>query len=130
MRIKIDTLVNYFENDLPSVRHSSYGTDAKVYVKKNTVPTKLYSYYRFVLSLRHSPSGTGTWSPSVVSACKRAVYRNTLEQDIAIRQISVKDSNSYSWFVLCNKLLHKYDLPNIYIARKKFESELLFKQQV
>ena len=54
----------------------------------------------------------------------------TPEQDIAIRQISVKDSNSYSWFVLCNKLLHKYNLPNIYIARKKFESELLFKQQV
>ena len=54
----------------------------------------------------------------------------TLEQDIAIRQLSVKDSNSYSWFILCNKLLHKYNLPNIYIVRKKFESELLFIQHV
>ena len=54
----------------------------------------------------------------------------TLEQDIAIRQISVKDSNSCSWFILCNKLLHKYNLPNIYIVRKKFESESLFKKQV
>ena len=35
----------------------------------------------------------------------------TLEQHIAIRQISVKDSNSYSWYILCNTLLHKYNLP-------------------
>ena len=32
--------------------------------------------------------------------------------------------------VTLNKLLHKYNLPNIYIVRKKFESELLFKKQV
>ena len=46
----------------------------------------------------------------------------TLEQDIAIRQISVKDSNSYSWFILCNNLLHKYNLPNIYIAKKSLKA--------
>ena len=38
----------------------------------------------------------------------------TLGQDISMRQVSVKDPNSHSWFVSCNELLHKYSLPNIY----------------
>ena len=32
----------------------------------------------------------------------------TLEQGIAMRQISVNDPDSHSWFVSCNELLHKY----------------------
>ena len=31
----------------------------------------------------------------------------TLEQDIAMRQIAVKDSDSHSWFTACNQLLYK-----------------------
>ena len=54
----------------------------------------------------------------------------TLEQDIAMRQISVKDPDSHSWFVSCNELLHKYSLPNIYTVRAEFGSEPQFKQQV
>ena len=54
----------------------------------------------------------------------------TLGQDIAMRQISVKDSDSYSWFVSCNKHLHKYSLPNIYTVKTEFESKSQFKQQV
>ena len=56
-----------------------------------------------------------------VDLCRLYLLANMLyadgtpEQDIVIRQISVKDSNSY-------KLLHKYNLPNVYIAKKKFET--------
>ena len=54
----------------------------------------------------------------------------TLEQDIAMRQISVKDPDSHSWFVSCKKLLQKYSLPNIYTVKTEFVSESQFKQQV
>ena len=54
----------------------------------------------------------------------------TLEQDIAMRQIGVKDPDSHSWFVSCNELLHKYNLPNIYTVRAEFGSEPQFKQHV
>ena len=54
----------------------------------------------------------------------------TLEQDIAMRQISVKDPDSHSWFVSCNELLHKYSLLNIYTVRAEIGSEPQFKQQV
>ena len=54
----------------------------------------------------------------------------TLEQDIAMRQISVKDPDSHSWFVSCNELLHKYCLPNIYTVRAEFGSEPQCKQHV
>ena len=54
----------------------------------------------------------------------------THEQDIAMRQISVKDPDSHSWFVSCNELLHKYSLPIFYTVRAEFESEPQFKQQV
>ena len=54
----------------------------------------------------------------------------TLEQDIAMRQISVKDPDNHSWFVSCNELLHKYSLPNIYTVRVEFGSEPQLKQQV
>ena len=45
-----------------------------------------------------------------------------------MRQISVKDPDSHSWFVSCNELLHKYSLPNIYTIRAEFGSEPQFKQ--
>ena len=53
-----------------------------------------------------------------------------LEQDVAMRQISVKDPGSHSWFVSCNDRSQKYSLPNIYTVRQVFESEAEFKQQV
>ena len=52
----------------------------------------------------------------------------TLEQDIAMRQISVKDPDSHSWFVSCNELLHKYSLPNIYTVKTEFQSEISLKK--
>ena len=54
----------------------------------------------------------------------------TLEQDIAMRQISVKDPDSHSCFLSCNELLHKYCLPNIYTVRAEFRSEPQCKQHV
>ena len=53
-----------------------------------------------------------------------------LEQDMVMRQVSVKDLVSHSWFVSCNDRLHKYSLPNIYTVRQMFASEAEFKQQV
>ena len=115
---------------MPSVRHPSYGTATKVYTKKNTVPTNSTAIPALycLLSIRPLKQELDIRRLSLLA---NVLYADgTLEQGIAIRQLSVKDSNSYSWFILCNKLLHKYNLPNIYIVRKKFESELLFKQQV
>ena len=54
----------------------------------------------------------------------------TLEQDIAMRQVNVNDPDSHSWFVACNKRLHKYSLSNIYTVKQLFSSETQFKQQV
>ena len=42
------------------------------------------------------------------------------EQNIARRQISVKDADSHSWFSSCKQLLHKYGLPNIYTLQLQF----------
>ena len=53
----------------------------------------------------------------------------TLEQDIAMRQIAVKDSDCHSWFTVCNQVLHKYNLPNIYILQQHFSSEVSCKQE-
>ncbi len=41
-------------------------------------------------------------------------YKNSLEFEIAQRQIAVKDLDSDSWFSACNRLLRKYHLPSIY----------------
>ena len=35
----------------------------------------------------------------------------TLEHDVALQQIAVKDVDSHSWFIACDRLLHKYNLP-------------------
>ena len=39
-------------------------------------------------------------------------HKNTLEHEIAQRQLAVKSIDSKSWFAECNRLLYKYDLPN------------------
>ena len=51
----------------------------------------------------------------------------TLEQDIAMRQIRVKDPDTHNWFASCNELLlQKHSLPNIYTVRAEFGSEPQF----
>ena len=47
-----------------------------------------------------------------------------------MRQIAVKDSDSHSWFTVCNQLLYKYNLPNIYIMQQQFSSEVSYKQEI
>ena len=47
-----------------------------------------------------------------------------------MRQIAVKDSDSHSWFTVCNQYLHKYNLPNIYILQQQFSSEVSCKQEI
>ena len=39
---------------------------------------------------------------------------NTLEYEITQRQLAVKSFGSKSWFADSNRLLYKYNLPNIY----------------
>ena len=38
---------------------------------------------------------------------------NSIECELACRQMAIKGNDSNSWFVHCNHLLHKYMLPNI-----------------
>ena len=55
--------------------------------------------------------------------CNVLFTDGTLEQDVALRQIAVKDADSHIWFTACNRLLHKYNLPNIYVLKEQFSSE-------
>ena len=48
--------------------------------------------------------------------------RDSIEYQIAQRQLAVKSLDSKSWFSSCNRLLYKYGLPNLYNADKTFES--------
>ena len=55
--------------------------------------------------------------------CSVLFTDGTLEQDVALRQIAFKDADSHNWFAACNGLLHKFNLPNIYVLMEKFSSE-------
>ena len=48
--------------------------------------------------------------------------KNTLEYEIAKRQLTVKFIDSKSWFADCNRFSHKYNLPNIYHVIDNIES--------
>ena len=48
--------------------------------------------------------------------------KNTLEYEIAQRQLAVKSIESKSWFADCNRLLYKYNFPNIYHVIDNIES--------
>ncbi|MEW8544375.1 MAG: reverse transcriptase family protein, partial [Candidatus Thiodiazotropha sp.] len=58
------------------------------------------------------------------------LQRDTLEYEIAQRQLSVKSIDSGSWFSECNRLLYKYGLPNIYTADKEISTLKKWKQQI
>ena len=49
-------------------------------------------------------------------------HKNTLEHEIAQRQLAVKSVESKSWFAECNRLLYQYDLPNIYHVDKHIDA--------
>ena len=56
----------------------------------------------------------------------------SLEHEIAQRQFAVKDitSNSDSWFIQCNLLLHKYGLPNAYLIKDSFQTKWALKEAI
>ena len=57
--------------------------------------------------------------------------KGSLEYEIARRQqLAVKSYESKSWFSVCNRLLHKNKLPNIYNVCKNIESMKKWKQLV
>ena len=116
--------------NLPPVRHPNYGTAANVHVTRiqsfpsSTAIPALYC----LLVVRPLEQELDLRRLTLLA---NVLYTDgTLEQDTAMRQISVKDPDSHSWFVSCNELLHKYSLPNIYTVRAEFGPEPQFKQQV
>ena len=58
------------------------------------------------------------------------VHRDTLEYEIAHRQLLVKSIDSRSWFLECNRLLNKYSLPNVYALEKEITSLKRWKGQL
>ncbi|MCW4345464.1 MAG: reverse transcriptase domain-containing protein, partial [Candidatus Thiodiazotropha endolucinida] len=54
----------------------------------------------------------------------------SLEHEIALRQLAVKDTQDDSWFMQCNTLLHKYGLPNIFCIRDAFISKGTLKEAI
>ena len=51
------------------------------------------------------------------------LHKDTLEFEIAQRQLAVKSIDSNSWFADCNRLPYKYSLPNIYHVIEHIESQ-------
>ena len=56
--------------------------------------------------------------------------RDTLEYQIAQRQLAVKSLESKSWFSSCNSLLYKYRLPNLYTVDQTFECMEKWKSEI
>ena len=56
--------------------------------------------------------------------------KDSLEYEIAQRQLAVKSYESKSWFSVCNRLLYKYKLLSIYNVCKNIESMKKWKQLV
>ena len=56
--------------------------------------------------------------------------RDTLEYQIAQRQLAVKSLDSKSWFSSCNRLLYKYMLPNLYTVDQTFECMEKWKSEI
>ena len=55
---------------------------------------------------------------------------NTIESELAKRQMAVKDSDGNSWFIHCNQLLQKYNLPNIYNLKQHSNSKETLKEEI
>ena len=56
--------------------------------------------------------------------------RDTLEYQIAQRQLAVKSLDSKSWFSSCNRLLYKYRLPHLYTVDQTFECTEKWKSKI
>ena len=56
--------------------------------------------------------------------------KDSLEYEIAQRQLVVKSYESKSWFSVSNRLLHKYKLPSIYNVWKNIEILKKWKQLI
>ena len=55
---------------------------------------------------------------------------NTIEFELACRQMAIKGNDSNSWFTHCNHLLHKYKLPNIYNLKQSTNSKETLKAEI
>ena len=55
---------------------------------------------------------------------------NTIELELACRQMAIKGNDSHSWFIHCNHLLHKYKLPNIYNLKQSTNSKETLKAEI
>ena len=57
---------------------------------------------------------------------------NTIESELTKRQIAVMDSDSNSWLIHCNQLLHKHNLPNtsIYNLKQHMNSKETLKEEI
>ena len=55
---------------------------------------------------------------------------NTIEFDLAYRQIAIKGNDSNSWLVHCNLLLHKYKLLNIYNLKQSTNCKETLKAEI
>ena len=56
--------------------------------------------------------------------------KDTLEYEIAQRQLAVKSFESRSWFSVCNRLLYKYNLPCVYLLQQSTDGMKKWKEQV
>ena len=54
----------------------------------------------------------------------------SLEHEIALRQLAVRDIDESSWFMQCNTLLHKYHLPNVFRIRDTYTSKATLKEAI
>ena len=95
-------------------------------VSQITLQMLLYTvYWVFALLSRRSTSENALCSyPSYI------VEKKNIEHEHAKRQMAVKDSDSNSWFIHCNQLLHKYNLLIIYSLKQHTNSKEPQKEDV
>ena len=105
-----------------------YGLEALCISTQDILP--LEKYYRTLLkSIQHLPNATanaacylllgvlpieGQIHVKMLTLFGSILRRDgSVEREIAVRQLTVKDDSSSSWFIHIKKLLQKYDLPSI-----------------
>lgn len=54
----------------------------------------------------------------------------SVERELAHRQLAMKTSKSYSWFIMVSDILNKYDLPSIYDLLESPPGKITWKTQI
>lgn len=122
-----------------------YGLEATQVLQKDISDISLY--YKWLLKqTQHLPDKTADAAvylmlgkPPIQAEIHRRIFtifgsitRNyeSVENQLAWRQLSVKTNSSHSWFIMVKSLLERYNLPSIYDLLRNPPGKFTWKDQV